>query len=224
MLQSTRLEDNMKTIGIEQSLCNRSYFENKFLNNIRYIYQHAGKCDNQQNLTNILDAVTVSTPEGVIDEGPHVPMTSTLVKKPSARKSLCLFINILNVKNKTAKRRIGAEKYKCRSIKLVNSLCTKKNRTGHSKINEQIKRNMYAWITRHHQVVQSPISNDCLKVMFDDQKEPQLVPNFLLQVAVRELHNSLVRDPNYGGHKDARDEDDNIIISDYILRSLLPPK
>ena len=75
-----------------------------------------------------------------------------------------------------------------------------KKRKGHSKVNDQIKRNLYAWITRHTQVVQSPISNDCLKVMFDDQTEPQLVPKLLLQVSVRELHNILVSDPNYGGN------------------------
>ena len=60
--------------------------------------------------------------------------------------------------------------------------------------------------------------------MFDDKTEPQLVPKRLLQVSVRELHNSLVRDPNDGGIKYARDEDGDIIISDYILRSLLPPQ
>ena len=43
-------------------------------------------------------------------------------------------------------------------------------------------------------------------------------------MSVRELHNSLVSDPNDGGMKDARDEDDNIIISDYTLSSLLPPQ
>ena len=60
--------------------------------------------------------------------------------------------------------------------------------------------------------------------MLDDQTEPQLVPKFLLQVYVRELHNSLVSDPNDGGLKDARDEDGKIIISDSTLRSLLPPQ
>ena len=45
----------------------------------------------------------------------------------------------------------------------------KTKRKGHSKINEKIKRNLYTWITRHPQVVQSPILNDSLKVMFDDQ-------------------------------------------------------
>ena len=71
---------------------------------------------------------------------------------------------------------------------------------------------------------QSQISNDCLKVMLDDQTEPQLVPKVLLQVSVRELHNSLVSDPNYGGIKDARDEDGKIIMSDSTLRSMLSPQ
>ena len=65
---------------------------------------------------------------------------------------------------------------------------------------------MYAWITCHPQVVQLPISNDCLEVMFDDQTEPQIVPKLLLQESVRELHNSLLSDPNDGGFKDARYE------------------
>ena len=60
-----------------------------------------------------------------------------------------------------------------------------KTKKGHSEINEQVKRNMYAWITRHFQVVQLSISNDCLKVMFDDQTEPQLVPKLLPQMSVR---------------------------------------
>ena len=83
---------------------------------------------------------------------------------------------------------------------------------------------MYTWITRHPQVVQSPISNYCLKVMLDDQTEPQLVPKLLLQVSVRELHNSLVSDTNDGGLKYSRYEDGNIIISDSTLRSLLSPQ
>ena len=106
-----------------------------------------------------------------------------------------------------------AAKSRRKSMKVCNTLWTKKKRKGHSKINEQIKRNIYAWITSHTQVVQSPISNNFLKVMFDDKIEPQLVPKLLLQVSVRELHNSLVSDPNDCGMKDARDEDDNIILS-----------
>ena len=108
MLQSPRLEDHMKTIGIDQSLCKRSSFEHKCLKNIKKIYKHAGKCDDQQNIKDVLDAAMVLTQEGVIDNIPNVPMTSTPVKKPSARKSLCLFTNIFDVKNRTAKRCIRA--------------------------------------------------------------------------------------------------------------------
>ena len=60
--------------------------------------------------------------------------------------------------------------------------------------------------------------------MLYDQTEPQLVPKFLFHVSVRELHNSLVSDPNDGGFKYYRDEDGNIIISGSTLRSLLPPQ
>ena len=61
-------------------------------------------------------------------------------------------------------------------------------------------------------------------MIFDDPTELQLVPKLLLQESVRELHNCLVSDPNYGGIKDARDKEDNIIIRYYTLRSLFPPQ
>ena len=81
MLKSPRLEYHVKTIGIDQSLCNRSSFEHKFLNNIKKIYQHSGKFDDQQNLKDVLDAAMVFTPEEVSYNSPHVPMKSTPVKK-----------------------------------------------------------------------------------------------------------------------------------------------
>ena len=80
MLQSQHLEDHMKTIGIDQSLCNRSSFEHRFLNNLKNIYQHAGKCDNQQNPKDILSASMVSTSEDITYDSPSLPMTSTPVK------------------------------------------------------------------------------------------------------------------------------------------------
>ena len=60
--------------------------------------------------------------------------------------------------------------------------------------------------------------------MLDYQTEYQLVPKFLLHVYLRELHNSLVIDPNDVGIKDSRDKDSNIIISDSTLHLLLPPQ
>ena len=109
-------------------------------------------------------------------------------------------------------------------MKVGNNLLNKKTQKGHSRINEQIKHNLYTQIKRHPQVVQLPISNDCLKVMLYDQSEPQLVPKMLLHVFVRELHNRLVSDPNDGGLKDSKEEDHKIIISCSTLRSLLPPQ
>ena len=129
--------------------------EHKCLNNTKKIYQHAGKCDYQQNLKDILDYAMVLTPEEVTYDSPNVPMTYTPVKKPSSRKSLCLFTNILNVEKNPSKICVGAAKSKRRSMKVGNIMCTnKKRRKEHSKINEQIKRNLYAWITCHPQVVQ----------------------------------------------------------------------
>ena len=186
MLQSSRLEDHMKTIGMDKSSFTRSSFEHRCMKNIKKIYNHAGKCDDQQNLKDIIDAAILSTPEGVTDNSPNVNMTSTPIKKQSARKSLCLFTNILDVQPKTAKRRFVAAKSRRKSIKVCNSLWTRKSQLkGHSKINEQIKRNLYTCITRHPQFVQSPISNDFLNVALDYQSEPQLVPKLLLQVSVQ---------------------------------------
>ena len=77
----------------------------------KYI-SHAGKIDDQQNLKDILKADLISAPEGVADNSPNVHMKSSPVNKKSARKSLCLFTNILNVKPKTAKLRFVAAQSK----------------------------------------------------------------------------------------------------------------
>ena len=74
------------------------------------------------------------------------------------------------------------------------------------------------------QNVQLPISNDYLKLIFDDQTEPQMVLKKILRVYVRELHNSLVSDPNDGVLKEAIYEENNISISDSTLRTLLSPQ
>ena len=93
---------------------------------MKKIYQHAGKCDDQKNLKDIIDAAMVSTPQGVTDNSTSVPLISTPVKKGSARKSLCLFTNILDVKPKTVKRRIVAANSKRRPMRVGTSQWTKK--------------------------------------------------------------------------------------------------
>ena len=59
----------------------------------------------------------VSTPEGFTNDSTIYPMTSKPVKKPSTRKSLCLFTNILDVKKKTDTRQVGFAKSKRKAIR-----------------------------------------------------------------------------------------------------------
>ena len=84
MFQSLSLEDHMKIIGIDRSSFTMSSFEHICMNNIKKIYQHAGKCDNQQHLKDILEAYLLSTPKGFTYNIPNVHMPSTPVNKPSA--------------------------------------------------------------------------------------------------------------------------------------------
>ena len=49
----------------------------------------------------------------------------------------------------------------------------------------QVKKYLYNWIVQHPQVVQSPISNDCIKVCIDGHSEPHLFPKLLLKFSVR---------------------------------------
>ena len=50
------------------------------------------------------------------------------------------------------------------------------------------------------------------------------MPKLLLQVSVEKLHNIMVSPPEEVGLKEARDEDNNIIISDSTLSNILPPQ
>ena len=71
----------MKTIGIYQLTLTRYSFEHRCMNNIKKIYQHAGKRDDQQNINDIIDSTMVLTPERVTDDSHNVPMTSSAVQK-----------------------------------------------------------------------------------------------------------------------------------------------
>ena len=86
MLQLPRLKYHVQTIGIHPSLSKNAIYEHKYLENIKKLYKQAGKCDDQQQFKDILEADMVSTPEGFTNNSPISPMTSTLVKKPSALK------------------------------------------------------------------------------------------------------------------------------------------
>ena len=70
----------MKTIGIDQSSFIGSSFEHICMDNIKKIYQHAGKCDDKKTLKDIIDAAILSAPEGVTYNSPNVHMSSKPIK------------------------------------------------------------------------------------------------------------------------------------------------
>ena len=80
-------------------MINIALFEHRYLKNINKLYQYAGKCDDQKQFKDIIEASMVYNPEVFTNNSPRDPMTPTPVKKPSARKSLCILTNILDVKN-----------------------------------------------------------------------------------------------------------------------------
>ena len=129
MLQSTRVNDHMKTIGIDQSLSNNDLFEHRCLKNINKLYQHAGQCDGQQKSKDIIAAAMVSNNEGFADNSTRSPMTPIEVKKPSARKSMCIFTNILHMKNKTDIRQVRATKSNLKTFKSETTLWAKKKKS-----------------------------------------------------------------------------------------------
>ena len=76
-----------------------------------------------------------------------------------------MFNNVLYVNKKTAYRQVGASRSKRKLIKYGNTHWELKQKLkGHSKVSEEIRKSLYNCIIHHPQVVQSPISNYCLKV------------------------------------------------------------
>ena len=61
MLQSPWLKDHVQTIGIDQYLINNDLYEHIFLENIKKLYKQAGKCENQQQFKDIIEADMVYT-------------------------------------------------------------------------------------------------------------------------------------------------------------------
>ena len=92
VLKSPRLKYHVQTICIHPSLSSNAIYEHKCLENIKKLYKQSGKCDEQQQFKDILEAAMFYTTEGFTDNSPISPMTSTPVKKPSVRKSLCILL------------------------------------------------------------------------------------------------------------------------------------
>jgi hypothetical protein len=99
-----------------------------------------------------------------------------------------------------------------------------KPRRGFTKITPEIREKLNHWILAHPQVVQSPITSDTLLLPDRETGLTICVPKLLLEISIRELHNDLIAPPKSGGLAEARDAEGHVIISDSVLRCLLPPQ
>jgi hypothetical protein len=99
-----------------------------------------------------------------------------------------------------------------------------KRRKGYSKISPEVREELLDWIANHENVISSPIAKDALLVLNSETREKEQVGKLLLEIYVRELHNSLIGKEEDGGLACARDANGNVAISDTALRYLLPPQ
>ena len=90
------------------------------------------------------------------------------------------------------------------------------------KTNARVIKTVYDLIINHTKVVQSPFGNNCLKVYIYGNSEKQMVPKLFFQMSFQDIHNRLAIPTEKGVMKEARDEENNIIISGSILRNILP--
>ena len=85
-------------------------YEHRCLENIKRLYISTGKYDYQHKYKAILEAEMVYTSERFTDNIPMLLGTSVIFKNPITRKQLCIFTEVLDVKNKTAVHRVSASK------------------------------------------------------------------------------------------------------------------
>jgi hypothetical protein len=76
----------------------------------------------------------------------------------------------------------------------------------------------------HENAIASPVAKDTILVLNKENGEKDRVGKLLLEIYVRELHNSLIGPVEDGGLASARDANGIVLISDTALRFLLPPQ
>ena len=112
----------MVAIGVDQSLSKSALYEHKCLENINKLYKISGKRDDKHQYKAMIEASMVSKTKECTDNSPLTPNPYVSTKNYSARKLIHQFSKILDVKHKTAVRRIGASKANHKAIKTVNVL------------------------------------------------------------------------------------------------------
>ena len=71
-------------------------------------------------------------------------------EKPSEPKSLCEFLETLDVKQKTDDPMLGGSKEKCKTTRTGNALWSNiTKRRDHTKTNQNFREALYKWILHH---------------------------------------------------------------------------
>jgi hypothetical protein len=93
------------------------------------------------------------------------------------------------------------------------------------KVSKDLRARLVEWILKNPNVRQSPITRDTLIIKDVETGVKRSVPKLLLECSMRQLHNELIAPPDQGGLLGARHHESNdVIISDTMLRSLVPPE
>ena len=93
------------------------------------------------------------------------------------------------------------------------------------KVSNDLRARLLEWILKNQNVRQSPIKRDTLLIKDTETGVRRRVPKLLLECSMRQLHNELIALPDKGGLLGARHHRTNeVIISDTMLRSLVPPE
>ena len=88
----------MFTIVIDQLLSNCAMYKHRCLENTNKLYTSAGKCYDKLQFRLIIEESMVSNTKILKDNSPMSPGPPMIVKNFSARKSLRLFTEVLDVK------------------------------------------------------------------------------------------------------------------------------
>ena len=108
------------------------------------------------------------------------------IKNKNSIKPLRQFLDTSEVKPNTAVHRFCDAKSKCKGIIAISILWYSiLKQQIHTKINQQAKKAPYNQILQNPQVLVSPIENYFLRISFDGQVEPELVPTLLFMLLVR---------------------------------------
>jgi hypothetical protein len=143
--------------------------------------------------------------------------------------SLSATLSLLGLNAKSGRTRLKRAILTRKALKVSKGLSRnakwltilKRQWRGHRKITPAVKDAIVDWVTKHENVVTSPIYNETLLVKRPGSGEKHRVPKLLLEIPVRELHNLLVAPIDQGGLSQSRDSEGKIVVSDTTLRRII---